>query len=105
MIAQIIDIHVRDVLQHELSSVPLPLFKIYGSMRKAQQSIALNWLENDCSFVMLPESEEHTLAPVDLTMGLRMACTDTMQSNTFGELSEILFEIIMSLRCQYIVVL
>ena len=54
---------------------------------------------------MLPESEEHTLAPVDLTMGLRMACTDTMQSNTFGELSEILFEIIMSLRCQYIVVL
>jgi hypothetical protein len=28
-----------------------------------------------------------------------------MQSNTVGELSEILFGIIMSLRCQYIAVL
>jgi len=59
------------------------------------------WSEKDSALLQLPPSNEPTLAVVDLMILLRMVCTETSACETFGELSDLLHQVILGLHCKY----
>ena len=83
-----------------MALVPLTLFNLDGSMTKNKKSELMPRLEKDSALLQLFPSNEPTLAVVDLMMLLRMVCTETSACETFGELSDLLLQVILGLRCK-----
>ena len=73
------DLH--ELLSYELSSVPLLLFNLDGSMRKNAKSATISWLEQDFSMEKLPSKYEETMVKVDLMAITHMVCTDKLDWN------------------------
>ena len=63
-------------------------------MKMNKKSELIPWLEKDSALLQLPPSNEPTLAVVDFMMLLRMVCTETSAFETFGELSDLLLQVI-----------
>ena len=105
VIGQSRDVNISELLQYELAPVPLSIVNLDGSLRKTQRRTILKWIEKDLSVPDLPVSNEPTLAVIDLMMLLRMVCTDTLEYQTFGALSDDLLNIILGLGCKYAAVI
>ena len=101
VIGQSRDANISELSQYELAPVPSSIFNLDGSLRKTQRSTILKWIEKELSVPDLPVSNEPTLAAIDLMMRFRMVCTDTLECQTSGALSDDLLNIILGLGFKY----
>ena len=68
-------IPIQELMEYELSSVPLTLFCLDESLRKTVKSAALEWLEADTAVPDLPRNfQGKTLYVIDSMMLLQMSC-------------------------------
>ena len=87
VIGQAREVDLHELLTYELSSIPLSLFNLDGSMRKNAKSATLSWLEQDLAMEKLPSTDEETMLIVDFMAIIHMVCADKLDCGAFGDLS------------------
>ena len=73
-------------------------------LSERQKNCRLSCFEKDHATVELPAPSEPTLGVIDLTMLLRMVCTNTAKGTIFGELLDQLLGTVLGLERWYITV-
>ena len=101
IIAQSREVDIKTLLNYELTPVPLALFNLDGTMRKATKSMTMSWIEGQHAVKQLPENEHPTLLVIDLMMLLRMICTDKSDCKTFGDISSNVLSAISGMNYKY----
>ena len=92
VVSQTREVDLETLFGYKLSSVPLSLFNLDGTMRKCCKSDLLKELERDLAVDELEETDETTLTAIDFMVLVRIICTETSKCNTFGDLSDALFK-------------
>ena len=89
------DIDFKDVLSYELSSVPLSLSTLDGSLRKPNKAVLLHEIEIEREMVIeLQQFQGQTATILDL-MALVLSLTKGKKT-TFGHLSDALITVVLS---------
>ena len=90
------DVDVEELFSYELSSVPLSLFNFDGSMVKCNKSKLLEELEKGQEMLeTLPDEVKPTTWIIDFMALIRMVLTESSDAKTFGELSDLLLNLVL----------
>ena len=96
IIAKSRDVDLRNLFQYELTAVPLSLSKLNGSLNRSPKSLLLTELEKNAEVLPdLPRAEVSSTWIVDGMVVIQMVRGG--KAKTFGELAQVLFQIILTL--------
>ena len=90
------EVDIRNLFQYELTTVPLSLSKLDGSLNKSPKSLLLAEFEKNAEVLPdLPRDEASSTWIVDGMALIQMVRGG--KAKTFGELAQVLFQIILSI--------
>ena len=73
------DFDLQNLLEFELSIVPLSLFNTDGTIRKCNKNQLFREMEKEFAVEELADIEEESFTIVDFMVILRMICTDNLK--------------------------